>query len=79
MITQQNDGSHISWQHLVALYERDRGKATGLAMVPKLKFEHINLSSFAKMRVDLAAQVCSDITILTYNLCLTCTMSISSQ
>ena len=28
-------------------------------MVPKLKFEHINLTPFAKMRVDLAAQVCS--------------------
>ena len=68
----QNNGSYISWQHLVDLYERDKGRATGtshvlllcldilftgFAMVPKLKFEHINLSSFAKMRVDLAAQV----------------------
>lgn len=26
-------------------------------MVPKLKFEHIALTSFSKMRVDLAAQV----------------------
>ena len=26
--------------------------------MPKLKYEHIYLSSFAKMRVDLAAQVC---------------------
>ena len=26
-------------------------------MVPKLKFEHIHLTSFSKMRVDLAAQV----------------------
>ena len=41
------------------LYERDKGKATGLAIVPKLKFEHINLTAFAKMRVDLAAQVSS--------------------
>ena len=29
----------------------------GLSLVPKLKFEHISLGSFAKMRVDLAAQV----------------------
>ena len=29
----------------------------GLSLVPKLKFEHIYLGSFAKMRVDLAAQV----------------------
>ncbi len=26
-------------------------------MVPKLKYEHIHLTSFSKMRVDLAAQV----------------------
>ena len=58
IITPQLNESSISWQYLVALYERDTGKATGLAMVPKLKFEHIHLSSFAKMRVDLAAQVC---------------------
>jgi len=41
----------------VNLYQNDKGKASGLAMVPKLKFEHICLSSFSKMRVDLAAQV----------------------
>ena len=29
---------------------------SGLALVPKLKFEHISLGSFAKMQVDLAAQ-----------------------
>ena len=57
----------ISWEHVKTLYERDKGKATGLAVVPKLKFEHINLTPFAKMRVDLAAQVCSCI------LCTTCT------
>lgn len=55
MLIQNNE--HISWQHLVTLYESDKGKASGLAMVPKLKFEHIYLSSFSKMRVDLAAQV----------------------
>ena len=29
----------------------------GLSMVPKLKYEHIRLTSFSKMRVDLAAEV----------------------
>lgn len=29
----------------------------GVSMVHKLKLEHINLTSFSKMRVDLAAQV----------------------
>lgn len=33
------------------------GAATGLCIVPKLKYEHIYLNSFSKMRVDLAAQV----------------------
>ena len=39
------------------LYDNDRGKATGLAMVSKLKYEHLHLTSFSKMRVDHAAQV----------------------
>ena len=31
---------------------------SGLSLVPKLKYEHVYLTSFSKMRVDLAAQVC---------------------
>ena len=31
--------------------------AVVLALVPKLKYEHVHLTSFSKMRVDLAAQV----------------------
>lgn len=31
--------------------------APGVSLVPKLKYEHIYLTSFSKMRVDLAAQV----------------------
>ena len=30
----------------------------GLTLLPKLKREHIQLTSYSKMRVDLAAQVC---------------------
>lgn len=29
----------------------------GLSILPKLKHEHIHLTSYSKMRVDLAAQV----------------------
>ena len=29
----------------------------GLSMVPKLNYEHLHLTTFSKMRVDLAAQV----------------------
>jgi hypothetical protein len=42
------------------LYRCDTGKGSGLALVPKLKYEHIYLTSFSKMRVDLAAQVLSE-------------------
>ena len=49
-------GKEISWSQLVALYERNRSEA-GLSLIPKLKFEHVYLTTFSKMRVDLAAQV----------------------
>eukprot|EP00731_Ephydatia_muelleri_P026512 Em0018g612a len=44
------------------LYTKNRAQAdyTGLALIPKLKFEHIHLTSYSKMRVDLAAQVLSN-------------------
>lgn len=44
------------------LYEANTGAVTsmpGLSLIPKLKFEHIRLTNFSKMRVDLAAQVCN--------------------
>ena len=56
----QCKGKPITWSHLEDLYKKDTGsgqEATGLRLVPKIKFEHIYLSSFSKMRVDLAAQV----------------------
>ena len=36
---------------------KPRVVAPGLLMVPKLKYEHVHLTSFSKMRVDLAVQV----------------------
>ena len=41
------------------LYRKNRAQAedAGLALLPKLKYEHVHLTSFSKMRVDLAAQV----------------------
>ena len=41
------------------LYTNNRTQAedTGLALVPRLKYEHVHLTSYSKMRVDLAAQV----------------------
>lgn len=57
------NGSSIDWNLIVQLYQRNLGVRTntpGLSLVPKLKFEHVYLTSFSKMRVDLAAQVLSD-------------------
>ena len=55
----QCNGMDISWRHLTELYERNRSRApdAGLALLPKLKYEHLHLTSYSKMRVDLAAQV----------------------
>lgn len=35
----------------------DVTESTGLATLPKLKYEHVHLTNFSKMRVDLAAEV----------------------
>ena len=43
-------------ESLEELYARNRSE-TGLVVLPRLKLEHIQLTSFSKMRVDLAAQV----------------------
>ena len=52
----QNNGKEIKWTHLWSLYYKNRSD-TGLSLLSKLKYEHIHLNSFSKMRVDLAAQV----------------------
>lgn len=57
------NGSSIDWNFVVQLYKRNTGAQTstpGLSLVPKLKYEHVYLTSFSKMRVDLAAQVLSE-------------------
>jgi len=57
----QCKGKEISWSHTVRLYYHNNGEHTNMPGVPrlvhKLKYEHINLTSFSKMTVDLAAQV----------------------
>jgi len=54
----QCNGKPILWKHLEDLYIKDTSEGTGLRKLPKLKYEHIHLTNFSKMRVDLAAQVC---------------------
>ena len=63
IIILQINGQNISWEHLTHLYHHHRGDGktphSGLSVLPKLKLEHVALTSFSKMRVDLAAQVCT--------------------
>ena len=49
-------GEEISWKHLISLYYRGSGKCP-ISLAHKIKYEHVFLNSFSKMRVDLAAQV----------------------
>ena len=51
------NGKYISWKHLENFYIQDTTSTDGLRFVPKLKYEHIYLTSFSKMRVDFAEQV----------------------
>ena len=56
----QCNGQNINWQFLIKLYETNAGRNTetpGLSMAHKLKYEHLHLTSFTKLRVDLAVQV----------------------
>ena len=50
--------NHCSVMDMTSLYKKKWPvtESPSLAMVHKLKFEHIHLTSFSKMRVDLAAQ-----------------------
>ena len=42
--------------HIFTHYiKNDSGKGLGLSLIPKMKFEHLNLTSFSK--IDLSAQV----------------------
>lgn len=50
----------ISWQHLLTVYEANKGNQTdtpGLVLLPRVKYDHVHLNPYSKMRVDLAAQV----------------------
>lgn len=52
----QNEGD-ISWKHIEELYLSETEKPEHLRYCPKLTKAHIWLSSYSKMKVNLAAQV----------------------
>ena len=58
LLNYQCNEKDILWSHVQKLYEADTASMCGIRLVPKLRYEHISLTSFSKMRVDLAAQVC---------------------
>jgi len=54
------NGKHIEWRQLWEIYEKVSTmsiESQGLTLAPKLKLEHLKLTSYSRMRVDLAAQV----------------------
>ena len=53
----QNNGKHILWEHLHYLYEHTQAES-GLYIGRRLTYEHIHLTPYSKMKVNLAAQVC---------------------
>ena len=50
-----NNDQFLLWNHISDLYYSDL--ELGLHQLPKLTIEHIMLTSYSKMRVNLAAQV----------------------
>ena len=53
-----NNDKYMLWEHIAKLYYSDLD--LGLHQLPKLTVEHIQLKSFAKMKVSFAVQVLSN-------------------
>ena len=56
----QINGKRILWKHLRDLYEAKCAvakRSQGLFLLKKLSREHLELTSYSRMRVDLAAEV----------------------
>uniref|UniRef100_A0A1X7V1Z3 Transposable element P transposase n=1 Tax=Amphimedon queenslandica TaxID=400682 RepID=A0A1X7V1Z3_AMPQE len=54
-----NNGQTIEWQQIERLYDKILSTSADsheLSLIPKLKRDHIQLNSYSKMRVDLAAK-----------------------
>ena len=56
----QINGKDILWKHLWTLYDAKMSMSTrssGLFLLKKLTKEHLHLTSYGKMKMNLAAQV----------------------
>ena len=61
------NGGAIEWEHLESPYKSGTGAvrpAPGLSLLHKVKYEHVYVTSFSKVRVDLAAEVCTEPSII---------------
>ena len=67
----QRNGKHILWDHLHYL-QRFTQADSGLYVGRRLTYEHLNLSSFSKMKVNLAAQM--GLLHSTYSIIVPCTI-----
>ena len=52
----QINGKHILWEHLLAMFD-DTQSSSGLFLGHDLTYDHLHLTSYSKMKVNLAAQV----------------------
>ena len=52
-----NNGLYVLWQHITSMVYEDFD--SGLKLLPRLTYEHVNLTAYSVMRVNLAAQVLS--------------------
>ena len=52
-----NSGMHLMWKHIAQFYYTDVD--SGLRLIPKISYEHINLTRYSCMNVRLAVQVLS--------------------
>ena len=52
-----NNGLYVLWQDITSMVYEDFD--SGLKLLPRLTYEHVNLTAYSVMRVNLAAQVLS--------------------
>lgn len=52
-----NNGLYVLWQHITSMVYEDFD--SGLKLLPRRTYEHVNLTAYSVMRVNLAAQVLS--------------------
>ena len=52
-----NNGKYLLWQHTARRYFMDAERL--LQVLPKITYDHISLTQYSVMKVDLAAQILS--------------------